>query len=150
MTEVPVIRQAIASDLAACAAILNAYIDEADWLPRLIPAEDIAGMFSPDLLERRLVLVPEVEGKVAGYLSLDVQAQFLHALYLAPEHQTKGLGKALLDSAKSVCSRGFELTVWQPNIRAKKFYLREGLRQIEEGTDESGLPVFRMKWTGCQ
>lgn len=148
MTDVPVIRRAIAADLPACAAIMNAYIDATDWLPRLIPVEDIEDMFSPELLERRLVLVPEVEGKVAGYLSLDVQAQFLHALYLAPEYRTRGLGKALLNSAKAVCSTGFELTVWQPNIRAKQFYLREGLRQIGLGADEAGLPVFRMKWAG--
>ena len=146
MTEIPVIRQAIAADLPAGTAILNAYIDATDWLRRLIPVEEIADLFSTDFLERRLV--PEVESKVAGYLPLDMQAQFLHALSLAPEHRTKGIGKALFDSAKAVWSTGFDLTVWQPNIRAKQFYLRERQRQTGLGADKFRLPLFRMKWAG--
>lgn len=147
MTEATTIRRAGITDLAECASILNAYIDATDWLPRIKTAEEIASMFSPELLERRLVLVPEIDGEIAGYLSLDQQARFLYALYLAPEYQGSGVGRALLDSAKTACPTGFELTVWQPNLRARDFYLREGLRQIGEETDEDGLPVFRMKWT---
>lgn len=146
MIEARVFRQATAADRPACAAILNAYVEATDWLRRLIPVKEIAGMFSTFFLERRPVLVPEVKGKVAGYHSLDMQAQILHALYLAPEHRTKGVGDALPDSAKSVWSRGPELTVEQPNILAKTFDPREGLRQTGLGADEAGLPVFRMKW----
>ena len=39
-----VIRAARPADLPACAAIINAYIDATDWLPRARPAEEKASI----------------------------------------------------------------------------------------------------------
>ncbi|MBU3029811.1 GNAT family N-acetyltransferase [Paracoccus marinaquae] len=147
MTEA-LIREAGPEDLPACAAILNAYIDATDWLPRSHPHEVIAAMFSPRLLQTRRVFVAEQDGAVVGYVTLNPQARFLPALYLSPADRGRGLGKTLLDAVKAVSPAGFSLTVWQPNRDARRFYLREGLSVIGEGTDDDGLPVWNMTWSG--
>lgn len=139
------VRPATAADLPACAAIINAYIDATDWLPRMRPAEEIAAMFSPDLLDRRLVLIAD-DGGVTGYASFDPDTRFLASLYLAPYARGRGVGKSLLDTVKTAAPKGFALTVWRPNSAARRFYEREGSRVTAEGEDHDGLPVWHMAW----
>ena len=143
-----VIRAARPADLPACAAIINAYIDATDWLPRARPVEEIAAMFSPDLLERRRVLVAEQGGTVVGYASLDPATEFLASLYLAPAAQGRGVGRQMLDRIKAEAPGGFVLNVWQPNTAARRFYGREGLAVAGESVDADGLPVWEMAWPG--
>lgn len=138
------VRGATLADLPACAAIINDYIDATGWLPRTAPREEIAAMFSAGLLERRRVFVADEGAGVVGYASFDEAAGFLPALYLAPAARGRGLGKALLDAVKA---RGaFDLTVWQANPAARRFYEREGLFLTGEGVGGEGLPVWRMRW----
>ena len=65
------------------------------------------------------------------------------ALYLAPEHFGRGLGKRLLDKAVAgVRSQGFlQATLWvlEENARAIRFYRREGWRP-----DGTRAPCFRV------
>ncbi|OCW59211.1 hypothetical protein AWJ14_09125 [Hoeflea olei] len=151
MEPAPVIRPAEAGDLAACAAIINAYIDATPWLPRTASREAIEDMFGPDLLDRRAVFVAEAGDGVAGYLSMDPEAGFIHALYLKPGHRGQGLGKALLDAAKHARPQGYELTVFEPNTEAQRFYRREGMIEVPEGRTadtEEGVPTLLMRWPG--
>lgn len=145
------VRRATASDLPACAGIINDYIDATPWLPRTISRDALANVFTPDLLEKRVVLVSDNDNAIAGYASLDDEAGFLHALYLRPEARGQGMGKALLDATKAARPTGFELTVFEPNTDACRFYLREGLIEVPEGrnTDtEEGVPTLLMRWSG--
>lgn len=145
------IRPANSADLSACAAIINDYIDETPWLPRTNSRQAMARMFAPELLEKRIISVAEQAGEIVGYVSTDPQAGFVHALYLRPEYCGRGLGRALLDTVKAARPQGFELTVYEPNIDAMRFYVREGLIEIPEGrkTDtEEGVPTLLMRWPG--
>jgi putative acetyltransferase len=145
------VRLATPSDLPACAAIINDYIDATPWLPRTISRDALEKVFTPDLLESRVVLVADNDNAIAGYASLDDEAGFLHALYLRPEARGRGVGKALLDATKTVRPTGFALTVFEPNSDACRFYLREGLIEVPEGrkTDtEEGIPTLLMRWPG--
>lgn len=145
------VRRATAADLPACAAIINDYIDATAWLPRVIAHQAIVEMYSPALLDKRIIFVAEDTGEVSGYLSMDHEAGFVHAIYLRPHARSNGLGKALLDAAKQARPQGFELTVFEPNADALRFYLREGLFEVPEGrnddTDE-GVPTWLMRWQG--
>lgn len=146
-----IVRPAAAADLPACAAIINSYIDDTEWLPRTISREDLEALFAPELLNQRTVLVAEHDGEIVGYASLDTEAGFLPALYLKPGVRGAGLGKALLDAVKSACPNGFELTVFEPNKDAMRFYIREGLIEVPDGRKsdtEEGVPTLLMRWPG--
>ncbi|MBC7283334.1 GNAT family N-acetyltransferase [Hoeflea sp.] len=147
------VRRATVPDLPACAAIINDYMDAAtDWLPRVIDHDAIRDMYSPALLDKRTIFVAEDEDAIIGYLSMDHQAGFIHALYLRPHAQGKGLGKALLDAAKEARPQGFELTVFEPNADASRFYHREGLVEVPESRNDKtpeGVPTLLMRWQGA-
>jgi putative acetyltransferase len=142
------IRPATAADLPACAAIINDYIDATDWLPRIHPRETLAGFFSPELLERRKVYVAELDGQVVGYMTMSPKG-LIPALYLAPSARGQGIGKALIDRAKAESPHQVELTMFQANHDARRFYEREGFREVPEGRKddaEEGIPILLMRW----
>lgn len=143
------VRRAEADDLLDCAAIINDYIDETAWLPRMHDRAAMEAMFSPELLDKRTVLVAECEGKIVGYLSLNQEAAFVHAVYLRPGAQGHGTGKAMLDAAKKISPQGLDLTIFEPNRRAYQFYLREGFVEVPEGRKEDteeGVLTLLMRW----
>lgn len=144
-----VVRPAEPHDLAVCAAIINDYIDDTQWLPRTLSREEIAALFTPDMLETRMFLVAENDANVGGYLSMDAGTGHIHGLYLSPGWRCNGAGKQLLDVAKAQHPNGLKLTVFEPNIHAKRFYEREGFTEIsserQDDTDE-GVPTLMMHW----
>ncbi|AKH99296.1 sortase-like acyltransferase [Hoeflea sp. IMCC20628] len=148
----PGVRRATAADLPVCASIINDYLDAgASWLPRVIDRQAIEDMFGADLLDRRTIFVAEDGGEIAGYLSMDQDGRFIHAIYLRPQARCSGLGKALLDAAKSARPQGFELTVFELNSDALRFYKREALVEIPEGRNDDtpeGVATLLMRWPG--
>ena len=142
-----VIRPATAADLPVCARIVNDYIDETEWLPRTKPREEIAAIFTPELLESRTILVAEASGEIVAYLSMS--NGWVAAVYLVPHVRGSGIGKMLIDRAKLECPQGLELTVFEPNGDAKRFYEREGFHEVPERRDdntEEGVPTLLMRW----
>ena len=147
-TEGALIRPAMANDLPACAAIINEYIDATDWLPRTLSRAEIADAFSPGLLTKRRVLVAEDGGELVGYLTMGEDG-VLPAIYLAPRSRGRGIGKAMIDRAKEISPGHIELTVFEPNRSAQRFYLREGFVPVPEGRNEEtpeGVPTLRLRW----
>jgi GNAT superfamily N-acetyltransferase len=145
-----VVREATVSDLPGCAAVANAWIDATPWLPRVHSHDAIEAMFEPSLLDRRTIFVAEHEGAVAGYLSLSPEG-FVAALYLAPDARGQGIGKALMDRAKSRHPDGLELSVFEPNVDAQRFYAREGFAPVPDGGEAEivdGVPTLRLRWKG--
>ena len=144
------IRRARLSGLAACADIINDYIDATEWLPRVKGRDEIAGFFSPALLATRTVLVAEVDGRVAAYMSVS-DVGWVYALYSDDGYRGQGLGRLLIDRAKALHPAGLELTVFEPNHAARRFYEREGFVEIPERRDEDtdeGVPILLMRWEG--
>ena len=146
----PLIRLATVDDLAACARIINDYVDATDWLPRVKSRQEIAGFFTPKLLEDRTVLVAEAEVAIAAYLSFSAAGR-VFALYIDPDFRGQGLGPMLLDRVKQECPEKVELTVFEPNLAARRFYEREGFVEVPEGRDdetEEGVATLLMRWRG--
>jgi GNAT superfamily N-acetyltransferase len=138
-----VLREAWVADLPACAEIVNDLIDETPRLPRIKSREEIGDMSGPDLLSRRLVLVAEVGGRVAGYLSKTTEG-LIPALCLVPGQRGLGLGPQVLDEAKARRPGGLRLTIFEPNHAAHRFYAREGLTEdpaAREDTPAQGVPI---------
>lgn len=141
------IRRATIADLQACAEIINAYIDTTDWLPRTASREEIEAIFVPDLLDKRDLIVAELDAKIVGYMSM-AEDGFIPAIYLAPEARGRGIGKQFLDFAKATYPQEVRLDCFLPNVAARKFYAREGFTEIEgeRFTEEEGILKLRLRW----
>lgn len=84
-------------------------------------------------------------GTVMGFISLN--GCHVEALFVTPSRQGRGIGKALLDKAKSRCRR-LTLAVYSANNGAVGFYIRNGFTIVEERTDPAtGHPEKVMVWT---
>lgn len=146
----PTIRPATEADLAACARIVNDYIDATAWLPRTQSREELAALFTPELFATRVILVAEIAGAVVGGLSVS-KVGFMHGLYVDLPFQRQGIGKLLMDAAKARFPGGLELTVFEPNTGAYRFYEREGFRELPDRRLENpddDIPLLLMKWGG--
>lgn len=90
------------------------------------------------------VYVYESGEKVQGFIGLD--GEYIEGIFVSDEMQSQGIGKALLDYAKSRKSE-LRLNVYRKNTRAIRFYQREGFSVRSEGLDEAvGEKDFLMVW----
>lgn len=89
--------------------------------------------------------VCEVDGSIAGFAMVDVEKRNLWALFVAPEHEHKGIGRRLHD----------ELVAWYfqrcdvlrlgtaPDTRAEAFYLKAGYSPV--GTSAHGEVILELR-----
>lgn len=137
------IRRGKASDAPACAAILNDWIDDRDWMPRVHTRQDVVAFYQDFVFRKREVWV--AGDPVTGFLGLDPERGEVTTLYVATPGC--GIGKALLDHAK--LGRA-SLTLWtfQTNDGARRFYAREGFREVAftDGENEERLPDVQLRW----
>ncbi|MCC5809653.1 MAG: GNAT family N-acetyltransferase [Ectothiorhodospiraceae bacterium] len=111
-------------------------------------SESESGLFGPS----RYCTVAEFNGTVVGYYALQSLAPDeceLEALFVEPRHIGQGIGRALIEHAKSRARRnGARFMVIQADPNAVKFYLAAGGVQV--GERESGsipgryLPEFEI------
>lgn len=135
------IRLAEPCDAAACARIVSDWVERTEWIPRLFDEEELTAMIAKAMPDREIFMIGD---PAEGYLSLNPETARIGALYV--DRPGKGLGKALMDRAKS--GRAYlQLNTHEPNAAAQRFYAREGFEVVEriaEGGD--GLPELRMEW----
>ena len=138
------LRPATLDDVPALGLILGDWVRETGWMPVNHTREEDLGVVAL-LIEGTEVMVAEQE-VLLGFLSRDREE--VRAFQVAPGARGRGIGRTLLDQAKTRSPR-LGLWVFQENARAVDFYRREGFR-IERRTDgllnEEGLPDFRMIW----
>jgi len=92
----------------------------------------------------------EESGDVLGY-ALFTPAWLDH-LFIRPERLGAGIGLLLLDVVKSLRPEGFCLWVFEQNERARSFYRRHGLIELEHtdgAANEERTPDLRMAWPGA-
>ncbi|MBF9049588.1 GNAT family N-acetyltransferase [Roseobacter sp. HKCCD9010] len=141
-TEAISIRRAEIGDVPACAAVANWWIDDTDWLPRDYPPEAIEGMIRDALPTREIWVAGD---PVEAYLSYDPEKKRVGALFC--RHGGRGVGKALMDRVKEGQDYLW-LTTHEPNLRAQKFYIREGFTEVERFIPEPPETVreVKMEW----
>ncbi len=80
-----------------------------------------------------------------------LEGDWVNLLFVHPGRRARGVGSALLDLVKSQRPGGFGLRVYQLNKRARTFYRRHGLIELES-TDGSSYhdaePDLQMAWPG--
>ena len=89
------------------------------------------------------------DDELLGFFLL--RGSWLSLLFVHPDRPARGVGGALIDLVKALRPGGFGLRVYQANTRAREFYRRHGLVELE-GTDGSsyhdGAPDLQMAWLG--
>jgi putative acetyltransferase len=94
------------------------------------------------LLAENLVL--EEEGKIAGFISL--VGERICVLFVEPEMQRKGVGRALLEHAKILKGK-LSLKVYRKNENAFRFYEKCGFIAVGEEIDEfTDCVQILMEW----
>ena len=123
--------------------ILWSFTRATPWLPRHRPVWVDAQLMGRII---RQGWVRQVNG--AAFIARDRER--IHALYVHPASRRQGLGRRLLNDAKSRSDR-LELWVLERNLIARKFYAAQGFKEVDFapeglGNDEN-MPDIKMIWT---
>jgi GNAT superfamily N-acetyltransferase len=97
------------------------------------------------LTRGEVVFLAEREGEILGMLSIweEERPPFIHNLFVACEHQGKGIGQLLIESLKEhSINPPYRLKCVLKNEKALKFYKKNGWKEIEEGIAEEGEYVL--------
>jgi len=135
------LRLAKSSDAPICAAIVNSWIDNTKWMPRIHSPDLITQMIKDGIPIREFWVIGD---PVLGYLSFNVEAQQIMGLYVA--RPGIGLGRALLEQVKL---RKSYIKLWShsANTAAHRFYLREGFKiSGEEKIGGDGIKEICFEW----
>ena len=134
------IRDAVAGDAGVLARVLGDWVRDTEWMPKLHSREEDLGFLQGLIAACRVRIL----GEGAGFMA--VEGGVVRALYLEPAARGLGLGKALLDEAKGRAGR-LELYTFEANAGARRFYAREGFREVRFGAEnEEGLPDVFLVW----
>jgi putative acetyltransferase len=99
-----------------------------------------------ELVANAKIVIAEQAGALIGFVTIDREG-YLDQLVVAPDHWGTELGNALVDEAKRLSPGGITLLVNDDNLRAIRFYARNGF--VHAGDDvnpTSGRPVLKMEW----
>lgn len=129
--------------------VIHIWLESSILAHRFIPAmywigkqEDMRNVYLP--ASHTYVFEDENTGLVQGFVSMT--GSYLAALFVIPESQGTGIGKALLEHVKE---RHPEITlnVYAKNEPSVLFYEKQGFRLIKKQTEEgTGEEEFVMKW----
>ena len=90
------------------------------------------------------IYVFEEQGQIKGFVGLD--GEYIAGIFVREKEQSLGIGKQLLDFAKSLKGQ-LKLNVYQKNERAIKFYTREQFEiQDEQTVEATGEAEYLMLW----
>lgn len=97
-----------------------------------------------EMLPQAEVYVHETESGIQGFLGLS--GEYIEGIFVSEQAQSRGIGKCLLDCAKDG-KPALRLNVYQKNVRAIRFYRREGFQIRRSGLDAAtGEPDYEMLW----
>lgn len=103
------------------------FIDAEFWLSQVSAMRDIYIPLSQ-------VYIYEEKSGVAGFYALHEDK--LAAIFVAPDKQGKGIGKSLIEHAKTQRER-MTLTVYKSNSASVEFYLSQGFLIVGQSRDEN-------------
>lgn len=96
-----------------------------------------------------LVIVAQGEADLLGFITLDAVTGFIDQLAVARVALGQGIAQALLARARAASPLRLLLDVNAANLRAVRFYARQGFVVAGDGVNAaSGMPLLRMHWPG--
>jgi putative acetyltransferase len=99
-----------------------------------------------DLVPKASIVVAEQDGAQIGFVTIDSEG-YLDQLVVDPLHWGSDAARLLVDEAKRISPKGVTLLVNKDNVRAIRFYARNGFAHAGDDVNPtSGRPVLRMAW----
>lgn len=96
--------------------------------------------------EGEVIHVAEDEhGRILGFISVWEAENFIHHLFVSPDHMKRGIGKALLEDLAKRRSGPFTLKCVLSNRGALAFYRKLGWRETGSGTTVEGRYLL-LEW----
>ena len=92
-----------------------------------------------DILSEKVFLLAD-EGKIPG--TVTISENEIGRIFVLPEFQHRGYGKALLDFAEEKIARSHENAIIHASLPAKPIYLKRGYREIDYIIGETGHGDF--------
>ena len=130
------LRPATAGDADAVAGVLQRSRAAAmPWLPVVHGPDDVRDWVGRVLLPGADVEVAEEAGEVVGVCA--TREGRVEQLYVLPDAQGRGVGRALLDAAKARSGGHLQLWTFARNARARRFDAAAGFAEVRE-TDGAG------------
>lgn len=112
---------------------------EAGWLP---PASRVRINFEEDTKGERIFLIHAPGGPPLGFAAIWEPENFIHHLFIHPEHQGRGLAPRLLAYLEGQILRPWRLKCTLANTRAHRFYLANGWQEKETAVGVDGPYVL--------
>jgi putative acetyltransferase len=101
-----------------------------------------------ELVPDAAIIVAEHADALVGFVTIDASG-YLDQLVVAPDHWGSELADTLVNEAKRLSPDRIALLVNTDNIRAIRFYERNGFAHAGKDVNPtSGRPVLRMEWKG--
>jgi ribosomal protein S18 acetylase RimI-like enzyme len=146
----PSVRPAAKGDLDAVAIVWHDSAVSMDGAGPDMPSREALRLRIDMELEAGWVLHLAVLGKnVVGMLALKPCDATLDQIFVSPNEQGRGIGRALLDVAKRAMPGGFRLRMAASNRSAGRFYQKEGMKLLGDGIHpRTGIPVHYYGWYG--
>ena len=91
------------------------------------------------------VYIDECKNEIEGFVGLE--ETYIAGIFVRKEARSKGSGKALLDFIKEK-KQELTLNVYQKNVRAVRFYERQGFQIIDRSIDKNTAEKeYLMRWS---
>jgi putative acetyltransferase len=134
MSTLVMIRKARPEDIPEVARVLRRSFREAlPFIPELHTPEEDLEFIANTVFPKSEMFVAVIDDVIQGFIAFD--NEWVHHLYLLPEATGRGIGKLLLNLAKTRSHR-LQLWVFQKNSTARGFYESQGFKLVKE-TDGS-------------
>lgn len=91
------------------------------------------------------IVVAEHDGALVGFVTIDGTG-YLDQLVVSPAQWGSDVSRTLVDETKRLSPTGVTLKVNADNIRAIKFYMRNGFVKTGDEVNTSGRAVDLMEW----
>lgn len=105
------------------------------WLP---PEAMSLDDFHQALKDERMFVAVTSEGQPCGFLSLWEPGRFIHFLFIHPQFQGMRIANLLVESLFAIYRQPYRLKCLDKNLRALKYYRREGWVEVGRGADKDG------------
>ena len=94
------------------------------------------------MVDGEVIVTAKMSNKIAGFISVWEEENFIHHLYVHPDYQNKGIGPALINSCKEYFGLPLSLKCVEQNTGACDFYQKNGWHAMERGRGPEGSYIL--------